>query len=34
MHGVALQFLRSDWLLSNLAEHDESKLPPWVTLEF
>lgn len=34
MHGVALQFLRSDWMLANLAEHDESKLPPWVTLEF
>lgn len=30
MHGVAVQFLRSDWLLENLAEHDESKLPPWV----
>ncbi|KAL4857841.1 Pentatricopeptide repeat-containing protein [Chlorella vulgaris] len=29
MHGVALQFLRSDWMLANLAEHDESKLPPW-----
>ena len=30
MHGLAMQFLRSDWQLENLAEHDESKLPAWV----
>ena len=30
MHGLAMQFLRSDWQLENLAEHDETKLPPWV----
>lgn len=29
LHGVALQFLRSDWMLDNLSEHDQTKLPPW-----
>ncbi|KAL4440997.1 hypothetical protein ABPG77_010428 [Micractinium sp. CCAP 211/92] len=29
LHAVALQFLRSDWLLENLSEHDQAKLPPW-----
>jgi len=30
MHALALQFLRSDWLLENLEEHCQTKLPPWV----
>lgn len=30
LHGMAVQFLRSDWSLDNLVEHDSTKLPPWV----
>lgn len=25
-----MQFLRSDWLLENLSEHDSTRLPAWV----
>lgn len=30
LHGTAMQFLRSDWELANLVEHDERRLPAWV----
>ena len=30
LHGCAMQFLRSDWELANLVEHDEQRLPAWV----
>lgn len=32
MHGLAMQFLRSDWHLENLSEHDSTRLPAWVRL--
>lgn len=32
LHGLALQFLRSDWQMENVSEHDGTKLPPWVRL--
>ena len=30
LHGLALQLLRSDWDLTNIHEHDQTQLPPWV----
>ena len=30
LHGLALQFLRSDWDLGNIVPHDRSRLPAWV----
>ncbi|PRW56008.1 hypothetical protein C2E21_5243 [Chlorella sorokiniana] len=29
LHGLAMQFLRSDWRLENLSEHDSTRLPAW-----
>ncbi|KAI7843871.1 hypothetical protein COHA_002419 [Chlorella ohadii] len=29
LHGLAMQFLRSDWHLENLSEHDSTRLPAW-----
>ena len=31
LHGLAMQFLRSDWRLDNLNEHDSTRLPAWVS---
>lgn len=30
LHGLALQFLRSDWELGNIVAHERSCIPPWV----
>jgi hypothetical protein len=32
LHGVAFQFLRSDWELGNIAAHDQDTLPAWDAL--